>query len=477
MPVTRDDFSSAVIDDLSVSDSLFPKNCVRHSINMMFDRPRGAIQQRSGTTCVGSGAASAGNTINGLFNLRSSTLAKSQLLVAATTQIIYLNAGTWTTTVSGLTTGLKTRFFTFLDRVAFLNGADQPQAWSGAGAWETSGGPLDIANMPKVKYADVLNLRVYGFTGSTLSWSSIASGGAISWTSGNSSVEVYPHDGTGEGTSLIGNGRMLLIFKERALYRYDGSDLQRISFVGTPSHESVFNDDMGVTYFFGQGANSVGFYMTTGGYPAKISRTIQKWVEAIDPAYYQHIFGYTDGQKACWSIGSVTIDGSTYSNAWVVYNISDKTWEMYNYADRFRCGGMYIDPVSNAITVVGGDTDGFVQTIGAGNTDGIVGVTPGAPIAIEVDFGDDAFGDRGMLKAIPSFFALSSNVTDMKVLAKEDDKKFKDMGNITKRETLFSQKLQFRRLTLKIVGSNSSTPCSFEGFEFVEVQNLGYGGL
>jgi len=470
MPLLRDDFSSGVIDDLSVSDSLFPKNAVRHSINMMFDRPRGSIKQRRGTVVLGSGVASSGNTINGLFNFRSSTTANSRLLIAAGATIRYLNVATWTDAVTSLTTGLKTRFVTFLDRVAFLNGTDQPQSWDGSGAWQTTGGNLDIGNMPRFKYAAELNLRLYGAKGSTLYWSSIAASGAISWTAGNSSVEVSPQDGSGDISSVVLNGRMLLIFKERAFYRYDGNSLQRVSFVGTTSHESVFNDDTGVTYFFGQGANSVGFYVTTGGYPIKISRIVQKWVEAIDPAFYANIWGFTDGQKACWSIGSVVIGDTTYTNAWMIYNISDKTWEMRDYADRFRSGGLYITS-TGAVTTAAGDTSGYVQTIDSGDTDG----PSSKPIAFEVDFGEDAFGDRGMLKKIPSFFALSSDVTDMQLLVREDDGKWKQLGNIDKRETLFKQPLEGRRFTFKIVGSNSSTPCSFEGFEFTGIVNVGYG--
>ena len=42
-PYLLQDFSAGIIDDLSVADALTPRNAVRKGINVLFDRPPGAI--------------------------------------------------------------------------------------------------------------------------------------------------------------------------------------------------------------------------------------------------------------------------------------------------------------------------------------------------------------------------------------------------------------------------------------------------
>ena len=460
-----------MIDDQSVADSVMPKNAVRHAVNVLFDRPRGAVAQRYGTTVVGSGLVGSA-VITGLHNFRSSSASNHQLLASTGIVIRYLNNSTWTTTVTGLTSGLRTRFLTYLDRVAFLNGTDASQAWDGTSAWETSGGPLDIANFPVTKYATLLNGRVCAAGNSSvpnrLYQSSIVStSSTISWTSGNKNVDVFPNDGNGVITSLHGTSRLILIFKDRAFYRFDDNELQRIAPIGTPSNESVVTDDNGVTYFFGQGANTVGFYMTSGGFPAKLSRPVQKWVDAIDPTFYGSVAAYTDDTKVCWSIGTVTIDDTTYTNAQLVYNISDHTWEARNYADSFRVFSQHILSTGE-VTVVGGDADSNVQTMNVGTTDNT------AAINAECEFGPRTFGNRAKVKRIPGFITLSRDFQGLVVHMRTDDKDWKCLGSIKQREQRFIHQAQGQTFFPKITAMNDQEPFVFEGFVWDDVTDLGY---
>src|SRR3990167_2617313 len=161
-PYILQDFSAGIIDDLSVADALTPRNAVRKGINVLFDRPRGAISQRYGTTALGA-VVSSGNTINGLHNFRSSNSSYHQLLAAADTKIYSYNTGgaTWDTQITGLTSGLKTRFLTYLDEVVYMNGTDASKSWTGTGAWQTTGGNLAVNSFPKAKFATILNSRVF----------------------------------------------------------------------------------------------------------------------------------------------------------------------------------------------------------------------------------------------------------------------------------------------------------------------------
>lgn len=464
-PIIYADFSSGLYDDLAVAKSLMPKNSVSKAMNCVFDRPRGGISQRYGTTAVGA-VVSAGSTILGLHNFRCSTTANSQLLASVGGSIYKYSSGTWSVTTTGFSSTEKTRFITYLDYVAVMDGVSACKCWSGTGAWVDTGGALAINSFPRGKYATTINTRiaVAGVTGAldTLYLSSLASAaGAISWTSGNKQIEVFPNDGGGNIAGLAGNGRVVLIFKERGLYRYDDSELQRIGFVGTTSNESIVTDDQGITYFFGQGANGVGFYMTNGGRPIKISRVVTKYVEAISASYYANIAGYTDGEKIEWAAGSITIGENTYSNASLVYSISDKTWSVFNRADSFRVFSQYINS-SSEITTVGADTDGYAQTISSGNTDN------GDPIHSEVEFAPIVFTTRGRTKVVTQIVTAAETYQGLILYVKTDDNRYSQIGSIDERNKHFNNLpiLRGNEFTFKLTANNSGIPWEFSGFEF-----------
>ena len=470
-PIKFDDFNGGLIDDISVSDSLLPRNCVRKAINVIFDRPRGAISQRLGTTKLGGTVAS--GTISGLHNFRSSNSSYNQLLTSIGATIYRLNGSSWDSTVVMSTAATKTRFLTYLDAVAVLNGSDTPKSWTGTGAWLTTGGNLDIANFPVTKYGTILNSRVFAAGNSsnpdTVYKSSLEAAGAISWTSGNGSFKVFPNDGNGVITSLAGNGRVILIFKERGLYRYDDNELQRIVNIGTTSHESVVTDDNGITYFFGQGANTVGFYRTTGGFPSKISRPITKYIEAIAASGYQNISGFTDGTKVYWSVGSLTIDGITYPNSWLDYTIADQSWDVRNYQDSFRVFSQYINS-SSEVTVVGGDTDGMIQTINSGYTDN------GTAISAECEFGANAITSRGRYKVINEVMTYATHFQGLQFYLKADLGSYQTVGAIdfySKKHSNFP-KIRGYMIYAKITSINSGEPFQFDGYEFTNVTDEGY---
>jgi hypothetical protein len=457
------DASSGLIDDVSVAKHLLPANAVRKAINVVFDRPRGGVSQRYGTTIIGS--AIAAQTVNGLHNYRSSTPANHRLFTQVGTVAYSLEANVWTSSLTGLT-NIKTRFFTYLDTMAILNGTDAVKGWTGS-AWITTGGNLDIANFPVTKFATVMNSRVLAAGNpsapDTVYESSLEAGGAISWTSGNKSFKVSPNDGAGSLKGLAGNGRVALLFKERGLYRYDDTELQRIGYVGTTSHESIVTDDNGTTHFFGQGANGVGFYKTTGGTPTKSSRAIQKYVEAIDPAYYASIAGYTNGLVVEWDVGSITVDGVTYANACFVQSISDRTWTVFNRADSFRVFSQYITS-TGGMTVVGGDTDGSIQTINSGNTDN------GSPISAECEYAATVFSTRGRTKSPTQLVTMAEHYQGLTAHMKVDDGKFLQFGSITDRNQLHMLnsvgKFRGHEFILKLTSVNSGIPWEFAGFEF-----------
>lgn len=476
--ISYEDFSGAILDDLAVSDSLTPRNCVRKGINVMFDRPRGAIAQRLGTTSLGA-VVSSGNTCRGLHNFRGAVAGLNVLYEAFNGKIVSYNGTSHTEEVTGLTATAKVRFLTYVDQVVALNGVDAARYSAGSGSWATSGGNMDLANWPTTtKYAAILNGRVFTAGSSSLPSrlfkSSIVSSNAISWTSGNGFVDVKPNDGAGGITSLFSNGRILMIFKERGMYRYDDNSLEYITGVGTLSNESVVMDDNGVIFFFGQGANNVGIYATTGGFPRKLSRPIQRWIEAISSSYYADIAAYTNGSKVVWAVGSITMGDTTYSNVHLAYNTADQTWEVYNYADSFRAFSQYINS-SGAITVVGGDTDGYVQTIDSGYTDGIVSGVAGSPIFSECEMAPFWITKRQNTKEIGEIVTFCKDQQGLDFYIGADGGEFKHLGSLTDRETKFMdiKHLEGQTFYPRIVGVNSGPPYTFEGFAVTQYKDRG----
>lgn len=472
-PYIFDDFSSGMIDIESVSDSLLPKNAVRKAVNCVFDSPRGAIAGRLGTTVLGSALS---GPIRGLHNFRDAgTGTEHRLLVTNNTGITYyLDGSIFTSSVTGDTAGLKTRFVTFLDLAAKLNGTDAVQSFNGS-SWSASGGALDVANWPTLsKFAIVFNSRVYtaGSTTNpdTLSYSSIPSGGAISWTSGNGSLQVNPNDGDGGITALGTNGIVLLIFKRNSLYRWDGSATfaNKVISIGTPSHESVASHDSGYVYFFGVGKNNVGAYRTTGGYPEKLSNPITRWFEAISASDYDNVAGFTDDDHYYLSVGSVTIDGQTYTNAWFVYTISMQCWHIEDRADSFRVFSSYRDGSDN-LTTVGGDADGNVQTINSGTTDN------STAISAECEFAPIVFTTRGRTKNFSALIAYADKFAGIGLYMKMDDGDFKPLGEMRDTEQRFtSQLFRGKRFFPKISVGNSNAAWQFDGYEISEVKDEGF---
>ncbi len=478
-PFIFDDFSAGMIDAQSVADSLMPRNAVRKSVNFVFDTPRGALAGRFGTTLVGNNLSTA---IMGIHNFRDAgTGTNHRLLVTASAgTTYYLNGSSFTSTLTGDTAALKTRFVTYLDRVARINGTDAAKAWDGSSAWETTGGPLDVANWPaRTNLAVVFNSRMYtaGDTSNpdTLFYSSIPSGGAISWTADNGFIEINPNDGENGITGLGTNGTVLLIFKRSSLYRWDGSSTfpNRVIPIGTPSNESIAAHDSGWVYFFGIGKSSVGVYRTSGGYPQKISLNISRWLEAIAVTNYSNVAGFVDDDHYYLSIGNVTVDDTVYTNTWLVYTISLQCWHVETHSTKFTVFAPYIDTSSN-ITVVAGDTVGNVQTINSGYTDN------GTAISGECEFSRITFTTLARTKSFSRLSAYSSVWQGLKFLLGVNSAEYQELGAIQKDVQHYGL-LNFKgkqprgnEFYPKITFTNTQTPCVFEGFEFNEVKDEGY---
>lgn len=341
----------------------------------------GALTKRNGyTTFLNQPAA--GKTIYGMFQFTDSISTNSNQVMVQnnagdTAALIYKNggSGSWSDTTGTHAASLKTRFATFLNYLFRVNSSNVVATTTDLSTWGTTNAPTTIVP----RFVSVFADRVYLANDrraspnrypSRVYFSSLPSTAAtpvITWSTSTDYFDVNPDDGD-EITGLENNGNRLLIFKNRALYRwtFGQTEPDRLIGVGTSSQECVkTNFDLGITFF----ANQRGAYAYTGGRPKLISRKIQPWFDAIPVADVSNFVAEVDADHYYLYLSdSLTVQGRAYTNVMVVYHISLDAWTIYTLGSPLRWMSRYITTAPNE-AVYFGSTDGRVYQFLSGTTD------------------------------------------------------------------------------------------------------------
>jgi len=367
-PIRYLDFSGGQND--KVVNHLMLDSEVRLAENCVLDEI-GSLKKRQGYSQIGA-QITAGTVILGNYYFVDKDETHSQHIVVCAddadtlVDAYYNDSGTWTkiTGVTDWTNGKKVRFESFLDRVFFTNGYNAPKSWSGSGSADTT----DLSNAPTCKYIRVYQDRIYlanepASNPSRVYFSSVPSSGTVTWDTIDDWLDVNPEDGD-TITGLAENSGRLLIFKNNAMFRWNGksTDADPIIDIGTSSQESVKTMN-GITYFF----NRYGVYAYDGGMPYLISRKIQKWIDGIDQTALEDVNAEVDGDHYCLAVGNVTVDGTNYKNVVLVYNIHLKGWTVWTLKNRARALEHYYS--SGARLISFGDDNGEVFKLNDGNSD------------------------------------------------------------------------------------------------------------
>src|ERR1044072_8785095 len=194
------DFSGRQADNLN--QSITPESCVDLGLNVVFDEEIGSAVSRLGTAIVGAQLVSGKSVLGIAQHVDQSDTTKNKLFAAINvsnngSSVIYdVVAGT--TSLTGDTASLKCRFCNYNGDTLRLNGIDAPKAYNSS-SWITTGGVFDLGNMPTgYKYAIPFLSRIYLWGNATtpyrLAYSGILTGGAVSWTEGNGTVDIEPED-------------------------------------------------------------------------------------------------------------------------------------------------------------------------------------------------------------------------------------------------------------------------------------------
>ncbi len=375
--VSYNDFSKGCWQ--SASESLVPENSVKLNLNMDSDDTLGWLVSRYGSTLINTQLVN-DKPVLGVHNFRDSVGSGSKLFAVVsdgTNSDIY-DVLTGSKSLEDDTKDLKTHFLTYLDSCLRLNGTDQPKAWTGT-EWITTAGAFDLDNMPQTaKYAIEFRDRVFvaGMSADPdrVDYSGIANSvtRTVSWTTGNGFIVFEQEDGGGGITGLAKVPNYLLVFKKRTMKRYDGSSAYPEDQInqGSPSQEAI-TVAQGICFF----VNENGMWATEGGKPQKISTyTVDKIIQSCSSANLANVALGTDEEHIYCSFASVTMNGETFTNVVIKYNIFQNTFDIRQYPTLHRCYAKYVDTSIDVFTVCG-DDDGVVVKLDTGTTDNSLPIT------------------------------------------------------------------------------------------------------
>lgn len=466
-PHSITNFSSGLLTKGAVSDSRMPLDACREVQNFHFDEI-GAAVLRKGITKLGDDLS--GNIL-GLFEFRDSgNGTNNQIIAVDGTTAYYLSGGVWTSKRTGLTSGSKARFSTFLDYVFMVNGTEATAVWDGGGGtFATSG---NASGAPTGKFIENFRARMWIAGNSTypdrLYFSSLPSSVTtplITWDTSVTTgdwIDISPSDGENI-TGLHRTKSHLLVFKNNHIYRVASisqSEPDPSINVGTYSQESIVETKIGVLFH-----HPTGFFRYSDGGAEEISRPIIDIVEAISLSNYSSIAGWEDGDHAYWSVGDITINSISYTNVVVRYTISTQVWTMYTYPTQFRVSSPYND--GTTLFQIAGGSNGKVYKINVGITDDSAVI----PYSLTSrSFSLDGFSSTR--KTISKMVILHDRGTGGNFSYQNEEAKESDWTPITQLQTYNTPakglSVKGKELKFRISGNSSGEPFSFQGLEIIE---------
>lgn len=275
-------------------------------------------------------------------------------------------------------------------------------------------------------------------------------------------------------TGLVQVPRALLVFKQDSIFRIYGAtsvDAYPAYNVGTYSQESIVTTKTGIFFH-----HSSGFYQFDyGGQPVEISRRIIDFVKAIPRSYYPEVKGIYDGFDCVkWYIGSVTVEGVTFSNCTVRFTISTQVWTVYDYVDNDITALIQYDD-GTTLNQIMGTEDGLVGALDTGTTDF------GEPFYYEYIGRWRSYTDMyANIKSISGFNVYSENAAGANLMyqvQKSGPNVWETIGTVDENNNALlpnDDTEDFDVIRLRLVGNTSGTTVVIHGIEILSITNKGY---
>ena len=327
----------------SVSPFLQPENSpvVLSGVNHV--QKLGALLKEPGYFRVGD-VASAAKSITGLYNFRQSISTQKILRTknndAGTNLLLqYNSSGTWTNINVGATYDLfedcLTEFETFIG-YCFIVGYDPADGVflpSASLTGTTFSEVTNVTDMPEAKYIkryrDKLYLANCKYGGTEYAYrvyfSSVPAAGAITWTPASDFIDV---DFGEYLTGLGSNWDRLLAFTENSTYMYDQSSWKQVYDTGVANQRTVCTK--GAKMY---GCDYDGVWESSGGQPQYISGPVQDFIKNGTPRSF---FSVIVDEEYRMNVGTVTVDGITWTNCELMFNIPTSTWRWRELVMRWQ---------------------------------------------------------------------------------------------------------------------------------------------
>lgn len=325
----------------NLSPFLQPENSPTVMNGCLVNFKLGALIKDVGYKKVG-GALESGKAITGLFDFKEPGGTQKMLATVndATdddTQLFYkTDAGAWTEIGAA-----ETAWANFADidvsmesfiGYSFFGGYGSTDGFLPVGSLTgtTFSTATNVTNMPKgkqvIKYRDrvyVINCQIgatnYPFRAY---FSSVPAGGAITWTPASDFIDID------YGEELTGAGALwdrLILFTEDNAYFYDQSQKKHLWATGCSNWRTIQNS--GPFMFW---ANGDGVWMSSGGQPQNIAGPAIDFIRAGNP---RNFFGVIVDEEYHLYVGDVTVNGVSYKNCKLVFNIPTSTWRSRELAN------------------------------------------------------------------------------------------------------------------------------------------------
>lgn len=409
------------------------------------------------------GTSSNGQSTQGLYSYNDIGGATRYLYRGINGIIQQSTGGAFTNVITGLSTTVKMEFQTFID-LLFVVGGTGSTYMSTQSIDASSDSGASISSAPNGKYVAVYKDRLYiantdGYP-SRFYWSSLpnSAGTAITWTSTH--FENIDQNNGEEIMGLHTNEVLneLLIFKRTSLHSYDTYRLRGAGTQGTSAHRSIQTIN-GITYFF----NENGIWAYDGTIPRLISRPIQKYIDGIDQTALTDVFSISsDGKYYKLYVGTIAVDGTTYSNCEIRHSTVDNTFTIYSYDDTFTCYALH--ETSSVIRVHAGTDDGECMKLA--EKDDAVYADDGTAISAEFMFETD-MGIPSERKSVDKAIIYAANPQMLKGRVRAKGKDWTSYFTVETDEWQPNISVQDGRiLQWNFSESSSVNPFIFEGLTF-----------
>ena len=336
----------------------------------------GALLKRPGYSQIGGTSGTEmvnAKPILGLYNFRQSAAVQKMLATCNSadgddTELFYLNdSDQWIEIAAAQVewedfANINVEMETFLHSCIFVGyGATDGFLPVGSLNGTTFSTSTNVTNMPQGKFIKRYRDRIYvanlsdsGLYPYRVGFSDVPSGGSIGWTEYQADTGLFDVDYGEEITGLGSNWDRLVIFTEYSAYLYNQSSKKNSWDVGCSNHRTIKNSGAYMLW-----ANQDGVFQSTGGRPQNIAGRVMDFIKGSTPSDY---FAEVVDEEYHLHIGSATVNGISYSNCTLVYNIPTQTWRWHEYFDGMETFAKYSDSGENRFYM--GTTDGEVMNLG-----------------------------------------------------------------------------------------------------------------